>query len=198
VAQAFDVIAAGDFHEFRRLHPERLAFYSGSIERTSSNIWQETAPKGIVLWDTDYESEIERFGTIEFREITTRKVIDQTLAEMVRFNLERSSASIVGDLNLILEMIASRAVQQWIDGSIIRLRVDDFPRADRDGIDHKLIRRIRDRAVHFALDLRFASSEARAVARSGVRSLEAQAEAFFAAEPPDVRAHANRYLSGQE
>ncbi len=71
----WSAILVGDFHEFTRLHPERLAFYSGSLERTSNNIWQEQAPKGWVLYDT-------ATGKMELQEVPTREMLDWSLGDL--------------------------------------------------------------------------------------------------------------------
>ncbi|KKM23705.1 hypothetical protein LCGC14_1612470, partial [marine sediment metagenome] len=69
-ADRWDAILLGDWHDFAQLHPDRSVFYSGSLERTSNNIWQETAPKGVVEYDTD------KPGELVFHEIPTRPMFD--------------------------------------------------------------------------------------------------------------------------
>ncbi len=188
-ADRWDVIAVGDYHEFTRLHPERLAFYSGSIERTSSDIWKEHAPKGWVLWDTDA-------GTMELREVPTRPMYDYDLddvfggAPIPRLDQPLDAALV----NAALEQVAG--VEEHV-GAIVRLKVDDFPRAERDHIDWALVRELRARCAHFYLDLRYAGA---AVTDLGDRrerkalTLADEAAAFFAEDPEDVRALALSYL----
>jgi DNA repair exonuclease SbcCD nuclease subunit len=185
-AERWDVIAAGDFHDFRRLHPTRLAFYSGAIERTSSNIWPETEPKGVVLYDT-------QSGHLELTEIPTRPMQDWRLED---FNLFPIGAG-PDEVNQALELLVP---SDDVAGAIVRLRVDDFPAADRDRIDWKAVRRLKERCTHFQLDLRFSEESAAQGLdrRSHVVPLLEQAARFLADEPEAVRALALSYLEARE
>jgi exonuclease SbcD len=178
-AERWDVIACGDFHEYRRLHPTRLAFYSGALERTSSNIWQEEAPKGWVLWDTEA-------GTMELREVPTRKMYDlvgegQASAEWV---------------NRLLQSISE---MEPVTDAIVRLKVDDFPMAERDHIAWDLVRQLQGVCAHFYLDVRYRQHEEQALGdrRERGMSLAEEAVRFFADDPAEVRAMALSYLEVQ-
>jgi DNA repair exonuclease SbcCD nuclease subunit len=180
-ADRWDVIHCGDYHEFRRLHPTRCVFYPGSIERTSSNIWAEEAPKGWVLWDVSE-------GTMEFREIPGRPMRDIEAS----WPMEGPSAEV---LNLELSELAE---DPEIAGAIVRLKVDDFPKAERDHIDQELVRKLRGICTHFYLDLRYAKAEFTDIGdrrdRERGMTLAAEANAFFAEDPEDVRSLAIGYL----
>lgn len=134
-AYEWDVIACGDFHEYRRLHDDALAFYSGSIERTSSNIWDETAEKVVVRYDT---------STMELTKIPTGA------RGMLDFQLEGAGADRV---NEELERIRD---EERIGGKVVRLKAAEFPREERPKLDWALIRELRGRAAHFYFDLRYA------------------------------------------
>ena len=183
LADVYDVIAAGDFHEFRRLHPTRLAFYSGSIERTSSNIWDERAPKGGVLYDTAE-------STMELLEVSTREVFD------CRFEEIRNGAPTAAAVNEVLQ----ERVECHPEGCITRLRVEGLPYSEKAGIDFGLVRQLKERCLHFQLDVTCIRDEAAAGDRRerGVRSLLDEARDFFADDEPAVRELAVAHLVGEE
>ncbi len=185
-ASAWDVIACGDFHEYRELHPSRLAFYSGSTERTSSNIWPETAPKGVVVYDTES-------NTMALREIETRHVVSYDYHDLISYGIEPDAFGV------------NDALAQLVDdggdlfGAIVRLVVEGFPRHQRTDIDYALVRQLKERTRHFQLDLRFANPEATEAGDRrdrAVRTLTDEATDFFAADPAPVRELVLSYLGG--
>lgn len=181
-AERWDVVAAGDYHEFHRLHPDRLAFYSGSIERTSSNIWPETAAKGVVRFDTDTDE-------LELLEIPTREMADYDLGDF-----DHPPGATAETVNDALRRMAE---YDRLRGAIVRLKAEHFPRADRDAIDWKLVRQLKTTCLHFQLDLHFADREVADLGdrrERAVRSLADDAAAFFADDPEPVRACAYGYL----
>lgn len=178
----FDFVAAGDYHEFTRLHRNRIAFYSGSIERTSSNIWPEKAPKGVVLFDTTA-------GTMELLPIYTRPVFDYDLADVIGYGMVPEEADRV---NQALEDLAGDAEHR---DAIVRLVVEDLPRDEYPLIDRKLTAELRSLCFHFQLDVRFQERELTSTARAG-SSLFEEAERFFAQDPDTVKATALTYLRG--
>lgn len=175
-ADRWDVIACGDYHEFTRLHPSRLAFYSGSLERTSSDIWKEHAPKGWVLFETDGNQ-----GTLEFKEVPARPMYDLTMEgppAMDAFSVNEQMKLAIEGLN--------------VPDSILRLKVLDFPRSERELVDWDLVRAIKQKALHFQLDLKYAKRETVSLGdrreRSGrTLSLPEEAHAFDWGAP-EVRA----------
>lgn len=183
-AERWDLVACGDYHDFTRLHPSRLALYPGSIERTSSNMWPEVAPKGIALCDT-------QIGDLRFIEHPTRPVETWKLLD---FDLDPLQPA-AEDVNACLGSLLERDV--WEPAPVIRLLVDGFARSDHDGVDWKAVRELKDRCLHFQLDLRYADLH---VATFGDRrerhgsSLEDDARRFLADEEPAVRACALQHL----
>jgi DNA repair exonuclease SbcCD nuclease subunit len=184
-ANLWDVIAVGDFHEFTRLHPTRLAFYSGSIERTSSNIWPEAKPKGVVAYDTET-------GDLELVEHETRTVRDLMLGDYDEGSVLDINADVV---NRALARIHEEPATQ---DAIVRLRVPEFPRAERDQIDWQLVRELKQQCLHFHLDVRYTKSGAVEVAdrraEGASRTMADAARDFFASDRPGVRDVVLRYL----
>lgn len=194
-ADRWDVVAVGDFHEFRILHPTRLAFYSGSIERTSSDIWKEKAEKGVVVYDTAN-------GDMRLLTHATRPVIDRALND---FDEDHGAYTIaydsnaVGVNNCLARLLTANPDEfdESVEDAIVRLVVPDFPRAEKESIDWNLVRELKQRALHFQLDLRFAKraeDEVRDRRTGGARTLADEAAAFFADQRPEVRDLALRYL----
>lgn len=172
-ADLWDAILLGDYHEFTRLHPTRPVFYSGSIDRTSSNIWQEEASKGWALVDIDT-------GSVEFREVATRPMWNEVI-----------SAPFADDVNHAVEEIAYQAEQVDGERPMVRLRVDDFDRAEKRLIDWGQVNALKKMVAHFYLDLRYRPLE---IADLGERrdagekvTLASEAKAYFADAPEAVR-----------
>lgn len=139
IADGFDAVLLGDYHEYTQLIPGKPVFYAGSIERTSSNIWIEKAPKGFVLIDT------ARPGHLEFQELDTRQMFNVNLVEDLG---EIPSADVIN------QHMADALQDDTVKDSIFRLFVPGFPRSERAGIDRKLERALKGHALHFQLDLR--------------------------------------------
>lgn len=184
-AERWDVVHAGDFHTFTRLHPSALAFYSGAIERTTSDIWSEIAPKGLAIYDT-------AAGTLEHREIPARHVDSYDLDDIL--------GGYEATADRVNRALANLADASGLDGAVVRLLVLDLPRAERGSIDQALIRRLRDRCLHFRLELRYAADERTPLGdrREGRGlTLEEEAAAWMADEPEDVRECALQYLGAE-
>ncbi|KKM78902.1 hypothetical protein LCGC14_1355340 [marine sediment metagenome] len=182
-AERYSIIAAGDFHTFHRLHSTALALYPGSIERTSSNIWAEPDPKGIVLCDTDA-------GSMEFLEIPTRPMFDYDFSGSGKYPLEPCAENI----NLaLLQMLAGEEHRD----AIVRLKIEDFPREDREHIDWGHVRELKSLTTHFYMDLRYAKRELIDLGdrrERPVATLADEAVAFFSDDEQPVRDCAMRYL----
>lgn len=181
-ADRWDVIHCGDYHDFRRLHPEALAFYSGAIERTSSNIWDEAPEKGIVVYDTVAEQMV--LSTHEVRDVASYEFVELTSFE------DSLGPGAVNDALIELST--------WqIEGDVVRLLVEDFARGQRDQVDWEMVRELKHRCLHFQLDLRWADRDLSLGAREGAgtsHSLADEAEAFFEDDPPAVQSLALGYL----
>lgn len=200
-AEGFDVVACGDFHERRVLAPDfltplddrrsppvpsdlpyrwddkagPLAFYPGALERVTSNVWDETAPKSFCIVDTD-----ER--TLVFHEVPTRP--------MFSYSLDEWTMGGPGDVSTLDAALLELGNVDHTADALVRLVVEDFPRSERDGIDWRLANQLKQRCVHFHLDVRYAATEAADLGdrrgRQG-RTLEQEATDFFAGDEPAVR-----------
>ena len=138
ISDAWDYIAFGHYHCFTELAPN--AYYSGSLEYTSTSIWSETnVEKGFI------EYEVDDHKLLKFHNVTTRKVIDIRPIDASGFSAPELNA-----------MIESRV--KSVDGGcadkIIRLVVDNLPRSVQADLDFAFVRKIRAEALHFELQLR--------------------------------------------
>lgn len=140
--ERWDYVALGHYHIATRLAPNM--WYAGSIERTSTNIWIETGPKGFVTWDSQRRE-------CEFHAVPTRPVVD----------LARFSAWLPAENRFMDAAEVDRAVRERVDGisggiedRIVRLIIDDVPRDLFRDLDHRRLRDYRARALHFHLDAR--------------------------------------------
>lgn len=132
----WDYVALGHYHIATELAPNM--WYSGAIERTSTNIWAETGPKGFLLYDTD-----ERRA--EFHEVDTRPMLDLPSIDAAGLSAEAIDLAIA-------ERVES--APGGIEGKLVRLIVHNVPRHIARELDHRRIREYRAHALHFRLDLR--------------------------------------------
>lgn len=189
-ADRFDVVAVGDYHEFTRLHPEKLAFYSGSIERTSSDIWKEREPKGVVYWNTAVGGK-EGVHDMQFVPTWSRPMFDSIA-------LVATAEELNSELEGLLVPHRDGRLSS-LEGNIHRMVVREFPRSERDGIDWKLVRELKQVCLHFQFDVEWQKKEAGQV-KSGRdadkrQTLTDDAADFFADDPAPVRDLALAYLT---
>jgi DNA repair exonuclease SbcCD nuclease subunit len=141
----WDYVAFGHHHVYHPL--AKNAYYSGSIEYTSSTIWSEVSasdigaakPKGFIEYDL--ESREHTFHTLEL----SRSVIDMPVIHGLNMSGEELNAAI------------REAVESYDGGiadNIVRLVVRDVPRHILREIDHKMLREFKRKALHFQLDTR--------------------------------------------
>ncbi len=178
-AERFDLIACGDYHTFHRLHPTALALYPGAVERTTSDIWSEVSPKGIVLCDTNT-------GEMELREVPTREMVNVSLV------LQEGMGA-----DMVNEYLTKFAESAPIEDAMVRFKVEDFPKEERQHIDWALVRQIKQKCLHFYLDVRYAKREVVDLGDRrdrGALTLAEEGVAFFSEDPDDVRGLAFGYL----
>ena len=181
-AERWDVIAAGDYHEFTRLHPTKLAFYSGSLERTSNNIWAEKEPKGVVFYDTNT-------GEMELAPVPNRDMQDWDLGD---FDLPPGANA--EEVNGCLQTLV---LMDNLKDSIVRFKVDAFPKAEREHIDWALVRQLKSYCCHFYLDVRYKKAEAIDLGdkrENESRSLAEELVVFMKDDDPPVRDLAISFL----
>lgn len=144
-SERWSYIALGHYHVYRRIG-ER-AFYSGSTEYASTNVWGELAEeraqgipgKGIV--EHDLETGAHVFHPIE----PARALID--LPPL------RARGMTAPELDFAIRE-ALDGCPGGIEGKVLRLVIHDVPRHVARSLDHRALREYRRRTLHFHLDTR--------------------------------------------
>jgi hypothetical protein len=138
-------VALGHYHVYRSVAPN--AFYSGSVDYTSTNPWGELAEeretgiggKGII--EHDLVRKTHKFHPLP----TSRPWVD--LVPLSGAGL--SPAALDEAIRAALDNCDG-----GIDQKIVRLVVRDVPRHILRDLDHKALREYKRRALHFHLDTR--------------------------------------------
>jgi len=143
--ERWDYVALGHYHVYTQVAPN--AYYSGSLEYASSNVWGEV--------DEEFRRKIPGKGFIEhnldtgqhrFHSVTlARRVIDLPEVSAVGRTAEQLSADICAAVD---------SCRGGIDDMIVRVVVRDVPRHILRDLDHRKIREFKRRALHFHLDAR--------------------------------------------
>lgn len=143
-ADRWSYVALGHYHVYHEVAPN--AYYSGSLEYVSTNVWGEIDDepkhergKGFIEWDLATGS--HRFHTIPL----ARRVIDIPEIHGAGMSASELSAEICAAVD---------ACAGGIDDRIVRLVVRDVPRHVLRDVDHRRIREYKRRALHFLLDAR--------------------------------------------
>jgi DNA repair exonuclease SbcCD nuclease subunit len=132
----WDYVALGHYHKFTEL--EKNIYYSGAIERTSTNIWQEAKdPKGFIEYNLA-EKQV-KFHALE----RPRKVYDTT-----RINAESLTAE---EINLKIEEEVAKIKD--FETSIVRVTIENIDPLAVRNLNYQKIREYRKKAVHFMLNL---------------------------------------------
>lgn len=141
----WNYVALGHYHVYHRVAPN--AYYSGSIEYSSTNVWGEVDEertkrvpgKGFIEHDLDTGE--HRFHSIPL----ARRVVD--IPEISGAGLTAAELS---------EAICAAVdgCDGGIDDLIVRVIVRDVPRHVLRDLDHRKIREFKRRALHFLLDAR--------------------------------------------
>ncbi|MGK2962257.1 MAG: metallophosphoesterase family protein, partial [Gemmatimonadaceae bacterium] len=143
--QDWDYVAMGHYHVYEKLAPN--AFYSGSIEYTSTNIWGEVdeehrrgiAGKGFI--EHDLATGAHRFHVLPL----ARRVVDIRQIEGAGMTAAELSEAICAAVD---------GCEGGIDDRIVRLIVRDVPRHILRDLDHRKLREFKRRALNFLLDAR--------------------------------------------
>ena len=174
LAYHFNVVCAGDYHVpvVMRDGGDCLAFYSGAVERVTTNLWTEPGPYGWMLANT---------STMQARHIEVRT---------------RPCRDLVCDVTTAADLHADLARLEVADGEMVRLVARGLSRQEKEKIDWRLVREIKRRALHFALDLRLAETQQLQLAdrRRDRRTLEEMAKDFMGQAPPEIRDRALRHI----
>ncbi|MGI8401388.1 MAG: metallophosphoesterase family protein [Gemmatimonadaceae bacterium] len=147
-AEKWDYVALGHYHVYR--HISANAYYSGSLDYTSTNPWGELAEeretgiggKGIIEYDL--ATQTHKFHPlpptrpwVDLAPLSGSGLSPVALDEAIRDSLENCDGG--------------------IDQKIVRLVVRDVPRHILRDLDHKALREYKRRALHFHLDTREAA-----------------------------------------
>lgn len=145
VKPEWNYVALGHYHVYQRV-ADRV-FYSGSLDYTSSNPWGELA--------VQREAKLPGKGMIEVNLATgkqtfhplpvTREYVDLPAVDGVGMS--------AADIDSAIQRAVSR-VKDGIDGKVVRLVINNVPRHIARDIDHKALRELQRRALHFQLDIR--------------------------------------------
>lgn len=144
LGDGWDYVALGHFHVASEVMPR--AWYSGSLEYTSPNIWGEWGleqkrgkTKGILIADLEN-------GTVERVPLPPRRAMhDLPWLDADGMSPAELDAAIQGRI---------AGVAGGISDSVTRLVVQNVPRELAHRIDHAAVRALRAEALHFQLDLR--------------------------------------------
>ncbi len=141
----WDYVALGHYHVYKRIADH--VYYSGSLEYTSSNPWGELAEQR--------EAKLPGKGMIE-RDLATGKQSFHPLAPS-RAVLDlppiEGRGMSAADLDAAIQSAVAR-IAGGIDGKIVRLVARNVPRHIARELDHKALRELQKRALHFHLDMR--------------------------------------------
>ncbi len=141
----WDYVALGHYHVYKRIADH--VYYSGSLEYTSSNPWGELAEekaaklpgKGMIERDL-------RTGKQTFHPLPpSRPVLDLPPVE--------GRGMSAADLDAAIQHAVGR-IAGGIDGKVVRLLARNVPRHIARELDHKALRELQRRALHFHLDMR--------------------------------------------
>lgn len=175
ISDDWDYVAFGHYHVFEELAPN--AYYAGSTEYTSTNIWSETSkPKGFIEYDLDERK------LLEFHKLQTRDVIDLR-------PIDAADATVPDIDKMILHRLES--IPGGHENKIVRLVVENVHRSMQADLDYATIRKIRAEALHFDLVLRPPVRDKRTVSSAEpgtARTLEEEWDNFARAYelPPGV------------
>ena len=144
-ASRWSYVALGHYHVYRSIAPN--AYYSGSIDYTSSNSWGEISE--------ERASGIAGKGIIEHDLVTGEHHFH--MLPVVRRWVDLRSFSARGMSAAELDAAIRAAIEQCengIEDCVIRLLARDVPRHIARELDQKALRDFRRRALHFHLDTR--------------------------------------------
>ncbi len=145
-AERWSYVALGHYHAYHKVAPN--AFYSGSLEYASPNIWGEAeGEKEHAIPGKGFIEHDLYTGAHEFHSLLplARRVIDLPELTAAGLTAEEVSSAIRGVVD---------ACEGGIDDQIVRLVVRDIERHILRDLDHRAVREFKRRALHFHLDTR--------------------------------------------
>lgn len=136
-------VALGHYHVHQKVAEN--AFYSGSLDYTSLNVW----------YDLSEEHPKKRKGFVEF-DLDTRKAEFHSVAASRDFlDLDAINARDMtpAEVDATIKRTIER-VKGGIADKVVRLVIRDIPRPVSRELDHRAIREYKRQAVSFILDMR--------------------------------------------
>ena len=141
----WDFVALGHYHVYKRIADH--VYYSGSLDYTSTNPWGELAEEkaaklpGKGMIERDLATGKQTFHPLP----ASRPVLDLPALE--------GRGMSAADLDKAIQAAVGR-IPGGIDGKIVRLLARNVPRHIARELDHKALRDLQRRALHFHLDMR--------------------------------------------
>ncbi len=144
-AARWTYVALGHYHVFRQVAPN--AYYCGSLDYTSANPWGELAE--------EKAAKLPGKGFIEYDLATGKRTFHPIKPARGLFDLPRieGRGMAASDIDAAIRANVAR-IPGGIEDKIVRQVVRDVPRHVAREIDHRLLRELKKRALHFHLDTR--------------------------------------------
>lgn len=155
-APGWDYVALGHYHVYTRVAEH--AYYSGALDYTSTNPWGELA--------AERAAKLPGKGMIE-RDLSTGKQTFHPLPvsrPFVDLPPVAGAGLAAAELDAAIQAAVAK-LPDGVDGKVVRLILKDVPRHVARELDHKALRELQKRALHFQLDVR--KPETVRVERSG-------------------------------
>ena len=138
-------VALGHYHVYRQLAPNM--YYAGSMEYTSPNVWGELGEERAV--------KLPGKGMIEYDLATNKRKfhflpVTRPIIDLPSISARGMSSA---DLDAAIQAGVER-VSGGIEDKVVRQVVRDVPRHIARELDHKALRELKRRALHYHLDTR--------------------------------------------
>lgn len=134
-AEQWSYIGLGHYHQYEQIALN--AFYSGSIDFTSSNIWAEIPiPKGFIVRDL-------ATGAHTFHALPAARLV-----------IDCPPIQAFGETTEAIDLAIRDALADIPADAIVRLMVHDIERSTQHSLDQKALNAYRRRFLHFRLDYR--------------------------------------------
>jgi DNA repair protein SbcD/Mre11 len=144
-ASRWSYIALGHYHVHQRI--EKNAYYSGSLEYTSTDPWGEL--------DQEAQLRLPGKGFIEWDLETAKHTFHHVAASRALVSLDSIAARGMSAAELDVAIrTACDDCEGGIEEKIVRLVVRDVPRHIVRELDARALRELKRRAMHFQLDTR--------------------------------------------
>jgi DNA repair exonuclease SbcCD nuclease subunit len=140
----WDYCAFGHYHVFRQLKTH--ACYSGALEYTSADIWWEVRDQE--------KSGLKGKAFIEYDLERKKRTIHRLEPARAVRNLPTIDARGMTAADVDVAIAANAAAKGGIDDQIVRQVVNEIPRHVARELDHRMLRDLRRRALHYHLDTR--------------------------------------------